>query len=103
MKGTIPAKFENAVDAVYMPQEIPDIVPIWDIEEGAWKSFRLTRVIEFRDSTEIMKVKKTSHTVVSSLQKTLQERRREAKERHDKKVQELKEEAQKAKERMENK
>lgn len=100
LKGTIPARFEKTVDSIYTSPVDPDIVAIWDIEEGKWKSFKLSRVIEFRDPDEIKKNIKPGHLVKAKLADTLEEMKNDVMENYQKTIERQLEESQRIKNTM---
>lgn len=51
----IPSKFEKTVTKIFDIPENPDIFPIWDVEEGKWKSFKISRMVEFRTGVKKFK------------------------------------------------
>ena len=38
--STVPAKFLKSIEMVFNPVEDEDLVAVWDVTDGKWKSFR---------------------------------------------------------------
>ena len=97
--GFIPKQFEKSINKLLT--EIPpdaDIMPIWDITEGKWKSFRISKMHYFITSDEFKDENKAGQSTDSNIGKTLKQRKdKEAKE-FEKRIKDLKQKAQEAKE-----
>ena len=61
-KGLLPAKYEESVNKV-LSEAVPnqDLIPIWDVAEGKWKSFKLSRLTIFVTSDELIKENVKAH------------------------------------------
>lgn len=97
----LPAKYinENFKKIFTQPQD-PDIIPIWDIEEGKWKSFRLSKVESFYTPDEFEETDKEGHSTISSQRDNLEKRKATAKEKFKSRVTSLQEKAEEAKKNM---
>lgn len=51
----IPAQYSKSLDNLFLPDYRVDILPFWDVTEGAWKSFYVDKVEMFIDSKELIK------------------------------------------------
>jgi len=56
--GMIPEKYKNTLLEIYKTQENPDILPVFDIKEQAWKSFYIPKLVLFITSDELKKDKR---------------------------------------------
>lgn len=72
-------------------------MPIWDVVEGKWKSFKISKSIYFITSDELIKENKNSHETVSDIAEETKERKKQIIEEFRKRVQELKQKARQAK------
>lgn len=93
----IPAKYFNAIDLILKPVEDEDLLPVWDVVEGKWKSFRISKVNSFRTPDELTQQDKSGQDVESSQSQQLKNRKKTAKEKFEERIQKLKEEAKKSK------
>ena len=71
-------------------------MPIWDIAEGKWKSFRISNSVYFITSDEIMKENKIAQNTASKLAEQTETKKNEIIEEFRKRVEELKRQAQEA-------
>ena len=96
-KSFIPTKFAPAVDKIFTEKNLDlDIMPIWDIAEGKWKSFRISNSVYFITSDEIMKENKIAQNTASKLAEQTETKKNEIIEEFRKRVEELKRQAQEA-------
>lgn len=96
-KSFIPTKFAPAIDKIFTEKNPDlDIMPIWDIAEGKWKSFRISNSVYFITSDEIMKEPRTAHNTVSKLAEETESKKKEIMDEFRKRVEELKRKAQEA-------
>ena len=51
----IPSQYTKAVDKIFLPDAKVDILPFWDVTQGAWKSFYVNRVELFINAKELTK------------------------------------------------
>lgn len=51
----IPSQFTKSVDKIFLPDAKVDILPFWDVTQGAWKSFYVNSVELFIDAKELAK------------------------------------------------
>ena len=75
----LPEKYSESLDKVF--QEDPydvDIIPIWDLIEGAWKSFRISKIITFNVIDDALE-QKEGHKQQSNQQKITEQKKQEAK------------------------
>jgi hypothetical protein len=86
----LPERYNLSLDKVFSEDPYdPDIVPIWDIIEGAWKSFRISKIITFNVvDTELDK--KEGHRQKSNQQKVMEEKKQKEKEKFAERVQKSK-------------
>lgn len=96
--GFIPKQFERSLEKVITQQPAdPDIMPIWDVVEGKWKSFRISKMNFFITSDELEDENKVGHSSKSQLADLLKKRREVAIAKFEETVQDLKEKAKEAK------
>lgn len=96
--GFIPKQFEQSLEKVITQQPAdPDIMPIWDVVEGKWKSFRISKMNFFITSDELQDENKVGHSSKSQLADLLKKRREVAIAKFEETVQDLKEKAKEAK------
>lgn len=100
----LPAKFQKSVESVFKPSQDEDLIPVWDITEGKWKSFRISKTELFRTSEELTKQDKSGQDVESSQKEGIEKRKLTAKEqaqkRKEKVMQQIVESKQKTQERV---
>jgi len=94
----IPTKFSKAVGGVYQPTLDEDLLPVWDMSMGAWKSFRISKVNSFRTPDELTKQDKPGQDVESTQEKKIEERKKKVMETFHDRVQKQKDSAEKSKE-----
>lgn len=96
--GFIPKQFEQSLEKLIKQQPAdPDIMPIWDVVEGKWKSFRISKMNFFITSDELQDENKVGHSSKSQLADLLKKRREVAIAKFEETVQDLKEKAKEAK------
>ena len=72
-----------------------DLIPVWDVVDGKWKSFKISKLIYFLTSDELVKENITGYNVVSNNTKTLKDRRDDAVNKQREKAKSLREQSQK--------
>ena len=102
--GLIPTKFSKSIEKI-MTQEPsdPDIIPVWDIADGKWKSFRLTKLVFFLTSDELVDDGSIGFNFMSSTASNIKKRRDESVEKFQERVDALKQQAQEAKQNINGK
>jgi len=93
----IPSKFTKSLEKVF--KEAPrddDVVPVWDIAEGKWKSFRISKMVFFLTADELQEENKKGTNVSPSSSEIVKQRNAESIERFEKRKQELKEKSKSA-------
>lgn len=94
----IPKQFEQSLEKVIKDQPAdPDIMPIWDVVDGKWKSFRISKLNFFINSDELESENKSGHAVNSNFSELLKKRREDAIAKFENTVEDLKEKAKEAK------
>lgn len=93
--GFIPTKFEKAINKLMSANSVddPDILPIWDVTEGKWKSFRITKLVYFLTHDELFDENKEGHNTSSNIVDRITENKQKLYEEFRKRVAELKEKA----------
>jgi hypothetical protein len=51
----IPSQYTKSVDKIFLPDAKVDILPFWDVTQGAWKSFYVNSVELFINAKELTK------------------------------------------------
>jgi len=97
VQGFLPAKYEQSIQKIYTEPSGDDIIPIWDMAEGKWKSFKLSRLTLFVTADELVKENKKAYSGKSVTQDQKEETQKTIQEEFKDRVQELKEKAEKAK------
>jgi hypothetical protein len=97
VQGFLPAKYEQSVQKIYTEPSGDDIIPIWDMAEGKWKSFKLSRLTLFVTADELVKENKKAYSGKSITQDQKEETQKTIQEEFKDRVQELKEKAEQAK------
>lgn len=96
--GFIPKQFGTSINNLFKSQpNDPDIMPIWDVVEGKWKSFRISKMNFFLTAEEFLDENKPGHSVPSTLRDILEKRKQSELEKFEQRVQNLKEKAKEAK------
>lgn len=97
-KSFIPTKFASAIDKIFIEKNPDmDLMPIWDVAEGKWKSFRISKSVYFITSDELLKENKVAQNTASKLAEETETQKKEIIEEFRKRVQELKKQALEAK------
>ena len=99
--GSLPAKFTKAVETVLKPAEDEDLLPVWDVVDGKWKSFRISKVNSFRTPDELTKQDKSGQNVESKQSQELKVRKEKAKKKFEDRVQKQKEQVEQSKKKLE--
>ena len=97
VQGFLPAKYEQSIQKIYTEPSSDDIIPIWDMAEGKWKSFKLSRLTLFVTADELVKENKKAFSGKSITQDQKEETQKTIQEEFKARVQELKEKAEQAK------
>ena len=98
--STVPAKFLKSIEMVFNPVEDEDLVPVWDVTDGKWKSFRISKVNSFKTPDELTKNDKSGPDVDTAQKMEIVKRSKAAKDKLFETIQKQKEAAQKAKEKL---
>jgi hypothetical protein len=97
-KSFIPTKYEKSVNRLLGEEVLDvDILPIWDVVEGKWKSFRISKSVYFITSDEMLEENKTAQNTQSKWAELTELRKKEIMENFKKRIEELKAQAKKAK------
>lgn len=99
--GNLPAKFTKAAETVLKPSEDEDLLPVWDVVDGKWKSFRISKVNSFRTPDELTKQDKSGQDVDSKQSQELKARKEKAKKTFEDRIQKQREQAEESKKRLE--
>jgi hypothetical protein len=75
-------------------------LPVWDISEGKWKSFRISKVNMFRTEDELMKQDSSGPDIDSKQKTIIEERKKKAIKNFDDKILNLKNQAQKSRDNL---
>jgi len=60
MASEVSTNHQKALSRVYAQQENLNIIPVWDVIAGGWRSFRLENVISIEEPEEMKQEKKKS-------------------------------------------
>jgi hypothetical protein len=93
----IPSSFAKAIEGVYKPTIDEDLLPVWDITDGKWKSFRISKINSFRTPDELLKNDKSGPDTDSSQKQEIVKRKNDANKKFQERVEKLKEQAKQAK------
>lgn len=53
LKGTlIPTKFSNSIKVTVSSREDPNLLPVWDINNFGWRSFKISNIISVETASE---------------------------------------------------
>ena len=86
----LPEKFNLSLDKLFKEDPYDsDVVPIWDVVEGAWKSFRISKIITFNVVDDELD-KEEGHRQKSSQQKVMEEKKQKAKEKFAERIEQTK-------------
>jgi len=86
----LPEKFNLSLDKLFKEDPYDsDVVPIWDVVEGAWKSFRISKIITFNVVDDELD-KKEGHRQKSNQQKVMEEKKQKAKEKFAERIEQTK-------------
>lgn len=87
----MPERYSESLDKVFREEPYDsDIVPIWDVVEGSWKSFRISKIITFNVIDEELD-QKEGHVQKSNQQKVMEEKKQQAKTKFADRVKQIKE------------
>lgn len=93
----LPSKFLKSVEKVLQPTQDEDLIPVWDVTEGKWKSFRITKVELFRTSDELLKKDKSGQDIDSKQKEGIERRKQIAKEQAEARKEKVKQQIEEAK------
>lgn len=102
--GLIPKQYEQSVENIFSkePNDI-DIVPIWDIVENKWKSFRISKINFFLTSDELIDENKVGHNTKNKLVEIMKKRKQDSIDNFNQRIEKLKNEAKESKEKLNKK
>lgn len=96
--GLVPAQYTRTIEKLLVDSSMDrDLIPVWDVVDGKWKSFRISKLIYFLTSDELVKENITGYNVSSTNTKTLMQRRDDAVKQQREKAKSLREQSQKDK------
>ena len=102
--GFIPKQYEKSLDNLLKNQpDDPDIMPIWDVVDGKWKSFRMSKMNFFVTSDDLIDENSSGHNTASQLAEILKKQKQEAISEFNTRVQDLKDKAAEAKKKINGK
>lgn len=97
----IPSKYSESIQKIFKSDSNdPDILPIWDVAEGKWKSFRVSKSVYFITADELIKQNKKAHNHASDIAERTEAQKEKLIEDFRKRVAELKRQAQEARDNM---
>lgn len=96
----IPSSFAKTLGEIYKPVVDEDLLPVWDITDGKWKSFRISKINSFRTPDELTKNDKSGPDVDTSQKQEIVKRSQQAKNKFKEIIKKQKEAAQKSKENL---
>lgn len=76
----LPNKYLKSLGEALSFQESRDILPVWDISHGSWKSFKISNVIAFYSQDELLENDEEGQDVKSKQQEILEKLKEKAKE-----------------------
>lgn len=94
----LPNKYLESVREALSFQESRDIMPVWDIAQGSWKSFKISNVIAFSSQDELLENDEEGQDVHSDQQEILDKLKEKAQEFAQKSLKEHLEQIEEAKE-----
>lgn len=96
--GFIPKQYEKSLESIITKQPADaDIMPIWDVVDGKWKSFRISKVNFFLTADELEDENKIGHSSQDALVDILKKRRQDSIDKFNERIDDLKEKAKEAK------
>lgn len=87
----LPNNFQKSLASVFQPTPDEDLLPIWDVTEGKWKSFRISKVNSFRTPDELKQQDRSGQDTDSKQKQVLEDRKKIAKEKSQKRKQVIQE------------
>jgi hypothetical protein len=99
--NNLPAKFVKAAETVLKPSENEDILPVWDVVDNKWKSFRISKVNSFRTPDELTKQDKSGQDIESKQSQGIKARKEKAKKTFEDRIQKQKEQAERSRKNLE--
>ena len=83
----LPGKYSNYTEKIAKSSEDPDLLPVWDVEKGDWRSFRISNTL----SVETIEEKnKEGHSVPSEDAKNKEKKKKNIKKTFQERVLEQK-------------
>lgn len=96
--GLLPAKYEESISKIFTDITADqDIFPIWDMSEGKWKSFRLSRITLFVTADELVTENNKAHSSKSNIAEYQEQTKNELAEKFNQRVENLKKQAEERK------
>jgi len=95
--NNIPTKYADSVGKTLQPTLDEDLLPVWEVSEGKWKSFRISKVNIFRTEDEMTKQDKSGPDINSDQEQQILDRKQKAINQFEERVQKQKEKAEEAK------
>lgn len=91
----IPAKYISTVEKILDTSIVsdPDLIPVWDVVDGKWKSFKISKIVYFLTADELVKENNVGYNVDSQTVNIIEQRRNEAIQRHKQRQKDLKDQA----------
>lgn len=93
----IPNKFTKSLEKLF--KESPtdaDILPVWDVSEGKWKSFRISKMVFFLTADELQKENSRGFAGSPSSHETVRQKNEESIQRFEEKKEELRQKSKEA-------
>lgn len=67
----LPSKYLQSIQVTLQTGANRDVIPVWDVNDGSWKSFRISNVLSFSSEEELLKNDDEGQDVKSDQQETL--------------------------------
>ena len=80
---SLPGKYTKTLTSVLSENSNPDILPVWDVENGGWRSFKLSSVLVFKTIEE---EQKSGHEIISEQTQKLDTKKKNIKSSFDERV-----------------
>jgi len=96
----IPSNYLSSVRKVLAPSGNTDILPVWEVSEGKWKSFKISNLNDFRTPDELLTADKPGQDLDSKQKQIIEKLKKDAEKKFQKLVAELKQEALDAKKKL---
>jgi hypothetical protein len=65
----LPPKYTETIEKILAPAVDEDLLPVWDINEGKWKSFRISKIQAFSTTEELERKKPKKTTAKNTTNK----------------------------------